>query len=205
MKLRSAVSLVTLLLGAVAVLAGCGVDRNHQLSPTAPVIPAPPESTWVEICDTTLVRVVSGGDAELSAAHPIAWLTELLEVPCDHNIIPDVLVVTNNGVGAIALVKYLQTLPGVTPPRRYYFTRANGDTLLRPSAAYGSQSTFDLRAGGVPAGQYSSIARYKGEVSAPAGSARPASAVGTLCDLTLRDVMQILCVDCRDVKMPVKP
>lgn len=197
MKRQFVVSSVALLIGVVVLLAGCGIDRNHMMSPTAPLRPAVPEST--EVCSWLRQSHLTGEAHDVSVEHPRATLVANVSVPCERDSLPGTLMIRNQAGSDGRCVFFLETLAGQAPYRRWYYRTATGDTLFVPNSANGSTSTFHVWSD-APAGLYNAVTLYKGTISMPAMVTRMIGPAGTQWLVTVSCDLEVFCKTC--VKIP---
>lgn len=194
---------IMLVMVTVALTSCFGPDREHLITLTAPDVL--PESTEVEVCEYQLAHTPYTEESEqLSVAYPRRTFEEGLEVPCDKDSISNLVTVINDAGNDAAFVEFLETAPGTTPYRRYYFADMLGDTLQRPEPASGSTTVFNLLAMNVPAGHYQHVGLYKGTVrlANSTTSASPYAVYGTQWHITRHAILSIFCKACRIIKVP---
>lgn len=187
-----------LILVAVAAVTLAGCDRERLVNPMAPHV-APPDSIWVEVCDTLPPTITSQGDHDLSVSSPRTTLTEYVNIVCDDHLVNELLTVDNEAGSDAKYVLFLESSPGASY-KRYYFTDTFGDTLLVPNSTNGSSTTFNL-ACNPPSGSYSLVALYKGTVRM-ANAALPAGTESTLWHITVHGRLSVACIECRSIKVP---
>lgn len=203
MRRTSQILLAALLTLVAASLSSCfGPDREHLYSPTAPVVL--PESTDVEVCEYQLANTYTEDSEQLSVANPRRVLSEAVNVACNQDSIPNLVTVINDAGNDAAFVEFLETAPGTTAYRRYYFRDMLGDTLQRPEPAAGSSTTFNLLAMDVPPGTYMHVGLYKGTVrlANSTTSANPYAVYGTQWHITRHGVLKVFCKFCRTIRVP---
>lgn len=196
--MRKLMRLPILMFVLVIGVYGC-FDRESLFRPTGIVEPTPPESTWVERCDTTWTERQTK-TAAVNTTTRTATRIELLNIACDHNLIHYGAVVTYSDSYDQTLRYYLEQLSGNND--KYYLADSLGRTTIPQPTNYRGKRYMLLTTENIPAGAYALRMYYTGTISSPT-MALPTSVYGTNWYVEAPiDTIRIGCIDCRLIKVP---
>lgn len=192
-----------LLLLAVLALVTIGVtscfDREPMHRLTAPITPAPPESTWVEVCDTTWTSYATN-TAQVNTTNRTATRIEGFTISCNVNLVRYGAIVTYSDTYDQTLKFFLEKLTDANV--KFYLADSLGRTSIPQPQNYSGKRYMMLTTANIPPGQYGLKMYYAGTVSSPT-RARPTSVYSPQWHVDAPcDTLKVGCIDCRLVKVP---
>lgn len=182
----------------IATLGGC-FDREPMFRPTQATAPTPPESTWVERCDTSWTQWPTKA-VTVSTNNRTATRITGLSVPCVVNRLRYGAIVVYSDSYDQSLMYFLEKQSDSNV--RLYFADSLGRTTIPQPTNYRGRRYMTLTLNDVPVGQYNLKMYYAGTISSPS-RARPSSVYGTTWNVDAPvDTLHLGCIDCRLIKVP---